>query len=106
VALANTAFDYNVHDTYYVIAHFHYVLEPRRRVRHLWRLLLLVREDVGVRYNEALGTVHFWLTFVGVNVIFFPQHFLGLQGMPRRQVDYPAGFDFWNYVSSVGYIIT
>jgi cytochrome c oxidase subunit 1 len=60
----------------------------------------------GVKYNEILGAAHFWITFVGVNIVFFPQHFLGLQGMPRRYVDYPEGFAYWNYVSSVGYVIT
>jgi cytochrome c oxidase subunit I len=59
----------------------------------------------GYRYNEMLGCAHFWVTFVGVNLIFFPQHFLGLQGMVRRYVDYPAAFAQWNYVSSIGYMI-
>jgi cytochrome c oxidase subunit 1 len=60
----------------------------------------------GVRYNEMLANTHFWLTFVGVNVVFFPQHFLGLQGMPRRTVDYPVAFEYWNKISSYGYLIT
>ena len=60
----------------------------------------------GVKYNEFLGALHFWIMFIGVNLIFFPQHFLGLQGMPRRYVDYPAAFAKWNYVSSIGYAIT
>jgi cytochrome c oxidase subunit 1 len=106
VALANTAFDYSVHDTYYVIAHFHYVLSLGAVFAIFGGFYYWFEKIWGVRYNEALGALHFWLTFVGVNIVFFPQHFLGLQGMPRRQVDYPAGFDFWNYVSSVGYIIT
>jgi cytochrome c oxidase subunit 1 len=59
----------------------------------------------GVKYNEILGKLHFWIFFVGTNIIFFPQHFLGLQGMPRRVVDYPDGFAFWNKVSSIGYLI-
>jgi cytochrome c oxidase subunit 1 len=106
VALANTAFDYNVHDTYYVIAHFHYVLSLGAVFAIFGGFYYWFEKMWGVRYNELLGTLHFWLTFIGVNVVFFPQHFLGLQGMPRRQVDYPQGFEFWNYVSSIGYIIT
>jgi len=59
-----------------------------------------------VKYNEFLGATHFWLMFIGVNTIFFPQHFLGLQGMPRRYIDYPVAFAHWNAVSSFGYAIT
>ena len=78
----------------------------RRRVRHLRRLVLLVPEDGGYMYNEAIGKLHFWLTFIGANVLFFPQHFLGLAGMPRRYVDYPDAFAYWNWWSSVGSYIT
>jgi len=60
----------------------------------------------GYMYNEALGKLHFWLTFIGANILFFPQHFLGLAGMPRRIADYPDAFAFWNHVSSIGAYIT
>src|SRR5580658_10363900 len=106
VVLANAGIDYSLHDTYYVIAHFHYVLSMGAVFSIFAGFYYWFEKMWGVRYNEALGAIHFWITFVGVNIIFFPQHFLGLQGMPRRQVDYPAGFDLWNYVSSVGYAIT
>jgi cytochrome c oxidase subunit 1 len=59
----------------------------------------------GRMYNETLGVLHFWVFFIGVNVVFFPQHFLGLQGMPRRYPDYPDAFEYWNHVSSIGYLI-
>jgi cytochrome c oxidase subunit 1 len=60
----------------------------------------------GYKYSERLGQLHFWLTFIGVNVVFFPQHFLGLAGMPRRVADYPAAFADWNYISSIGSYIS
>jgi cytochrome c oxidase subunit 1 len=106
VVLANAGFDYNVHDTYYVVAHFHYVLSLGAVFAIFAGFYYWFEKMWGVKYNEFLGAAHFWLMFVGVNVVFFPQHFLGLQGMPRRYVDYPEAFRLWNHVSSIGYLIT
>jgi cytochrome c oxidase subunit 1 len=106
VVLANAGFDYNVHDTYYVVAHFHYVLSLGAVFAIFAGFYYWFEKMWGVKYNEFLGVLHFWLMFIGVNVVFFPQHFLGLQGMPRRYIDYPDAFRLWNHVSSIGYLIT
>jgi cytochrome c oxidase subunit 1 len=106
VVLANAPIDYSLHDTYYVIAHFHYVLSLGAVFAIFSGFYYWYEKMWGVKYNEILGAAHFWFMFIGVNVIFFPQHFLGLQGMPRRVIDYTPAFAQWNYVSSVGYMIT
>ncbi len=105
VVLSNASIDYSLHATYYVVAHFHYVLSLGAVFAIFAGFYYWFEKMWGVKYNEFLGAVHFWLMFVGVNVIFFPQHFLGLQGMPRRYVDYPDAFAFWNLISSYGYLI-
>jgi cytochrome c oxidase subunit 1 len=106
VVLSNAGIDYYMHDTYYVVAHFHYVLSMGAVFAIFAGWYYWYEKMFGLKYNEFLGQLHFWITFVGVNVIFFPQHFLGLQGMPRRYIDYPDAFALWNYVSTVGYLIT
>jgi cytochrome c oxidase subunit I len=105
VVLSNAGVDYSFQDTYYVVAHFHYVLSLGAVFAIFGGFYYWFEKMWGVKYNEFLGAAHFWLMFVGVNVVFFPMHFLGMQGMPRRYVDYPEAFAFWNKVSSIGYEI-
>jgi len=106
VVLANSGVDLALHDTYYVVAHFHYVLSLGAMFTIFAGIYYWIGKMTGRQYPEKLGQIHFWMTFVGVNLAFFPQHFLGLAGMPRRIPDYPDVYAGWNMVSSFGAYIS
>jgi cytochrome c oxidase subunit 1 len=102
VVLSNAGVDRALHDTYYVVAHFHYTMSLGATFGIFAGWYYWFPKISGYMYSETIGKLHFWLTFIGVNIVFFPQHFLGLAGMPRRVPDYPDAFAGWNYVSSLG----
>jgi cytochrome c oxidase subunit 1 len=105
VVLANGGVDTMFQDTYYVIAHFHYVLSLGAVFAIFAAFYYWFGKMWGKMYNEFLGKLHFWIFFIGVNVLFFPMHFLGADAMPRRIPDYPDAYGDWNYIASLGYAV-
>ena len=102
VVLSQAGVDRAYHDTYYVVAHFHYVMSIGAVFCIFAGIYFYIGKMSGRQYPEWAGKLHFWTFFIGANLTFFPQHFLGRQGMPRRYIDYPEAFAYWNYISSWG----
>jgi cytochrome c oxidase subunit I len=102
VVLANSGIDIALHDTYYVVAHFHYVLSMGAVFSMFAGIYYWFEKITGIMYSEILGQIHFWTFFIGVNITFFPMHFLGVAGMPRRVPDYPDAFQIFNKIASWG----
>jgi len=102
IVLSQAAVDRYYHDTYYVVAHFHYVMSLGAVFAIFAGIYFYFPKMTGRMYPEWAGKLHFWTMFIGANLTFFPQHFLGRQGMPRRYIDYPEAFAYWNWWSSMG----
>nr|YP_010394032.1 cytochrome c oxidase subunit 1 [Peronospora belbahrii]DAZ88040.1 TPA_asm: cytochrome c oxidase subunit 1 [Peronospora belbahrii] len=106
VVMSNSGLDIALHDTYYIVGHFHYVLSMGAVFGIFTGFYFWIGKISGRRYPEALGQIHFWLFFIGVNITFFPMHFLGLAGMPRRIPDFPDAMSGWNAIISFGSYIS
>jgi cytochrome c oxidase subunit 1 len=106
IVLANSGVDIGLHDTYYVVAHFHYVLSMGAVFSLFAGIYYWFETMFGINYSDFLARLHFWLFFFGVNITFFPMHFLGVAGMPRRIPDYPDAFYLFNFIASWGSFVS
>lgn len=106
VILANASIDLALHDTYYVVGHFHYVLSMGAIYALFAGFYYWIGKITGYQFNNILSLIHFWIFTIAINIVFFPMHALGLSGMPRRIPDYPDGYSNWNYIMTYGSFLT
>jgi cytochrome c oxidase subunit 1 len=106
IVISNAPIDISFHDTYYIVGHFHYILSMGAVFASIGAFYYWLGKIFGYQYNETFAHIQFWLLLLGVNITFFPMHFLGLAGLPRRVPDYPAGYTYWNQFMTLGSILT